>query len=575
MAEFNLTPVFRMEMFIDAIINGTTPPVPQFREEFYFAKVAGMDVELPTPITRREFYLAKYAGMNVDLPVPVTRDEMYLALACGLGVEPPEPVFRDEYWLYELSGGGKWSWKTVSGSMIHITDAVFFPMQKCEVTLEPIQDLHGQDAPYPAGGGVNKIACNDGIDFTLKGVRYYVEDGKLYLNGTSQGETSSADAIFETNFKFTLSAGSYYFSRGSSRLATYLIHYVDGAKVALVTNSGAFTLSEAEEVWVGFYVYNAVFTNEQMPVQIVSGSQDPTVYSPYSNICPITGWTGCEVTRTGENLFNPNCEKTPVSGNLLKPTIKLKPNTYYTATSNVPQSSTANIYFGGTSTASNGVWLNQARSVTTDSNGDLTFLIRSPTFDDLINGTYWLQVKEGSTETDYKPYSGTTLSVTFPDSAGTVYGGTVDLVSGVLTVDRGIITYNGSDITFEYGSFYGMPCRTAQISNLKRPSSSTSLSGIKSNYLKEIKQASTWGVVGTFSATTVDSRLYICVDSSIDSQNALNQYLAEHPLTFCYELAEPITIQLTPQEISTLKGVNNVWSNSNGDTTIIYKAQSS
>ena len=105
MAEFNLTPVFRMEMFIDAIINGTTPPVPQFREEFYLAKMAGMDVDLPEPFTRRELYLAYMAGMDVSIPTPVTRDEMYLAEACGMDVTAPDPVFRDEFWLDELKAG--------------------------------------------------------------------------------------------------------------------------------------------------------------------------------------------------------------------------------------------------------------------------------------------------------------------------------------------------------------------------------------------------------------------------------------------------------------------------------------
>ena len=37
-------------------------------------------------------------------------------------------------------------------------------------------------------------------------------------------------------------------------------------------------------------------------------------------------------------------------------------------------------------------------------------------------------------------------------------------------------------------------------------------------------------------------------------------YLAEHPLELCYELATPQTYQLTPQQIQTLIGTNNVWS---------------
>ena len=39
----------------------------------------------------------------------------------------------------------------------------------------------------------------------------------------------------------------------------------------------------------------------------------------------------------------------------------------------------------------------------------------------------------------------------------------------------------------------------------------------------------------------------------------------------CFGLAEPYTIQLTPQQLYTLRGINNVWS-STGATTLSYIA---
>ena len=38
-----------------------------------------------------------------------------------------------------------------------------------------------------------------------------------------------------------------------------------------------------------------------------------------------------------------------------------------------------------------------------------------------------------------------------------------------------------------------------------------------------------------------------------------------------YELAEPITIQLTPNQVNSLYGVNNLWADS-GDTEVEYRA---
>ena len=39
----------------------------------------------------------------------------------------------------------------------------------------------------------------------------------------------------------------------------------------------------------------------------------------------------------------------------------------------------------------------------------------------------------------------------------------------------------------------------------------------------------------------------------------------------CYELAAPITYQLTPQQITALQGQNNIWA-STGDITVNYPA---
>lgn len=449
MAEFNLTPVFRMEMFIDAIINGTTPPVPQFREEFYFAKVAGMDVELPTPITRREFYLAKYAGMNVDLPVPVTRDEMYLALACGLGVEPPEPVFRDEYWLYELSGGGKWSWKTVSGSMIHITDAVFFPMQKCEVTLEPIQ----------------------------------------------------------------------------------------------------------------------------------AGSGDP---SP-DNVRPITGWTGCEVKRTGINVWDEEWEngyynrtKGNKAGNSdtsyfrSKNFIPVKPNTqYYIVLPSVHASN--NTWFSILTYGSQKEYLSythQTGSYYLLTTGTRTYYLTFYCEVGTTGATYQNDISFNypSTDTSYHAYSGTTLSVTFPDSVGTVYGGTYDFVSGdgeskMAIVDLGTLTwtYQSSNTRFYSDELENI---------IKKPAVFSDAANAISSHYKIVS----WGDFSSANdviAVATSGNIFIR-DTRYTDKASLTAALSG--VQFVFELADSVDFILTPQQISTRAGENNVWGDGNIEMT--YKAKS-
>ena len=45
------------------------------------------------------------------------------------------------------------------------------------------------------------------------------------------------------------------------------------------------------------------------------------------------------------------------------------------------------------------------------------------------------------------------------------------------------------------------------------------------------------------------------------------QYAAGTPVQVCYEIAEPYTIQLTPQQIAALSGVNTLYTDS-GDTSV-------
>lgn len=52
--------------------------------------------------------------------------------------------------------------------------------------------------------------------------------------------------------------------------------------------------------------------------------------------------------------------------------------------------------------------------------------------------------------------------------------------------------------------------------------------------------------------------------------NAGKAWFADNPTQVCYELAEPLTIQLTPQQINSLAGANTMWSDANGDLTVEY-----
>ena len=115
MDEFTLEPIYRIEYFLDAIVNGSENPYePVYRVEFYLAKLAGTDVEIPDPVYRIEYYLAKLCGEDVEIPEPIYRTEFYLAAACGEEVETPDPIYRVEYWWAEVASAlSTWTWEKI------------------------------------------------------------------------------------------------------------------------------------------------------------------------------------------------------------------------------------------------------------------------------------------------------------------------------------------------------------------------------------------------------------------------------------------------------------------------------
>lgn len=177
------------------------------------------------------------------------------------------------------------------------------------------------------------------------------------------------------------------------------------------------------------------------------------------------------------------------------------------------------------------------------------------------------QVELGSTVTTFEPYNGTTTPVNL---GRTVYGGTPDVVTGVLTVDRAMVTLDGSSDEQYVAGAYGMAFRTYLPNDFKPTTNNRELAGLVSNQMAEVTQASTWGTVGTCAVIANTNQLYFKLADDLTDVSALRTYLASNPLQIVYPLAEPQTIQLTPTQINTLLGENNVWADS-GDVEITYR----
>ena len=147
----------------------------------------------------------------------------------------------------------------------------------------------------------------------------------------------------------------------------------------------------------------------------------------------------------------------------------------------------------------------------------------------------------------------------------TVYGGTVDVVSGTLTVTHALVDLGDLSWLLTGGTdgyFY------ATIPTLKNNTDWTVVPNLaceiyQTTYPDAIANKTIDNAVSTWKS---GNRL-IVRDTSYTDASAFKTAVSGQML--CYELAEPQTYTLTPQTINTLQGVNNVWADS-GDCSIEY-----
>ena len=437
-----------------------------------------------------------------------------------------------------------------------------FPVRDLKVQMEPIQDLQGYDHPWPAGGGKNKFDKNYLSNFAnytqlISGYQY---TGKIQLKPNTNYIIKAANTS-------AMSTGLYYVLyhvEGSdpdsiSPTSSTLIYPVYNGNVSM---SAYQTFTTGETGVIRFAITNASNLAEVMTTdwQLEEGST-ATAWSPYSNVCPISGRTAVNVTRTGFNVwdeeyltgyYNSSGVYTSQSGQLCtKNKIRILPNTsYYLGTvDSLSVSQTAICYYDINETFINRIF--QGKGVFTTPNNAYYMTVNfGSSYGDTYN--HDISINYPSTDTDY--HAGHVQTVTL--SLGqTVYGGTLDVTQGVLTVDRAIVDLGTLDWSYgESNLRFG-----ASLSGIL-PQPVTTLPRMTSDRYKVVTGA-------YFDSHTSESGI-IRVDNSYARINVRDLSYSD-ATTFtnavtgsqlAYEIAQPVEVQLTAQQMTTLLGQNNVLS---------------
>ena len=592
----DLTPITREER----LLNGEFIE-PKTREEMI---LAGKDLD---PKTRREYFLKKYRGADVEVDsLTATENKTYTA-PTGKAYSPvtvnvPVPT------LSSLSVSENGTYTAPSGTAYNEVDvdvplpsnayllkeiedveiATFddgsdLPMPKLEVGIEPVQDLHGYDAPWVGGSGKNKqmtpeaenvayrnggnmftLSFNNGvITFTVTGVASTFFDikafeiksehvGKTYtMSYVASPSLDNSNCIFET-------------WDGTTRVSM-------DSKTVTITNDmvGKWLCCKYYKYGVGTYTISNCQVEE---------GQTATSYAPYENICPINGWDEVNVSDAGVNVWDEEWEvgrwslvtgdkTTSVNSLRCKNPIPVKPNeTFYFKNDYT-------VFVGGFDANNNFIGQLKATDNTTSIKNKSVLMPNNCYFvvfytDNTNTYNNDISINYPSTDTSYHAYNGQVITI---DLDGTRYGGTLDLVSGVLTVDRAY--QNLGDLIWQIssnGHFY------ATISNPKVNTDTSNIpniicsiyqtASVNTVYNKTVDGSITQGTSGYWGTAKIAT-----YDSRYNDADAYKTAMSGVQLV--YELATPITIQLTPTMVKSLRGKNNVFTDSGNILDLNYLAK--
>ena len=148
--------------------------------------------------------------------------------------------------------------------------------------------------------------------------------------------------------------------------------------------------------------------------------------------------------------------------------------------------------------------------------------------------------------------NGDKINVDWTSDVGTVYGGYLNLVNGILAVTNQINIIDNSKIVRDTATRYHIT--KSNIGNID------SLAFARMNKFRHHLTSDGWNASGTFflDSNNLQMNAYQEFDTKADFIEAYGE------LKLCYTLAEPIYYQLTPQQLLTFKGENNIWSETNG-----------
>lgn len=446
------------------------------------------------------------------------------------------------------------------------------------ITTLPSASAENEGYTYKVitAGTYQGIVCKVGDVVTSNG-----SDWVLIPSGDTDSDTWRSVKINGTEkLSNAISSGAVDFEQGDNITITF---DADGNKI-IVATTGIYTKAEVDALLATKCDYPeetasgaiASFNTDlasalkecEVSFTAYQASGTPTPSTPI----PISGYSSATLTRTGKNLlprlsetvtsrtvtFTPQTDGkirvngTAQGGNAVcdvgRDILVLPSGSYFVNESNSTYTITVFKIVSGTAT----VIKSGGGAFTLTEMASVFVRLAIPQNSTITNLDVALQLELGNSPTTYAPYSGTSVVIPFGD---TYYGGVLDVIRGKLRV------------THKKGSFsvYAMQNTYSNLAYARIQKGSDNKSYGTTTYFDELCNMASFEAGGDWDNANKIGKIFYSAQTNYYWFGVAYGTTLEQAQTLLsgleiwYELATPIEIDLTPVQIATLVGDNNVF----------------
>lgn len=466
---------------------------------------------------------------------------------------------------------------TVKGPIASFRSADKADIESLKLRFLPKQEGSGDPSPV----NIRPISGWTESDFDQHGINLWDEVweiGRINVN-TGKNDNNVTSTIRSKNY-IPCRPGTKYFIKHSMGTNNLCLFFYDKHK-NFISYGWKYSLEVTVPdncYYLRFYLHSTYGTEYHNDV----GINYPASKSSY---IPHTGNARIQITfpASGKNQFNPNAEWIIGSPYRYIPFYFGEYDYYMSFTVKDPNVDTSDLYIGfsyfepiSSADATMGYnWCIEKGVIKQNHTNRISqgatniyygligkYLLVYPNTEDAYSrllSAYDIQIEKGTSPTTYEPYA----------SDNIVYGGYIDPVRGKLVAEYCKVTATGAENEAWGGTDY-TSTRRYNISPLSLggvAAKASSTANLKVNYAKSSSVNGEWNA---FIGSTGNFLIFTPPSITQEYTGGWKEYLSEHHLDICYEIATPIEYDIDPITLQTFLDHNNFWSDANDDTEVEY-----